>query len=219
MGALGGLYRPTPQGYIGNLPGVGPGCQCLWSPASPLAAGARRLVGPAGCLVLGRQAAPAACGSGLLLSTVAMLVMMHALSGEVWLQYRRLAGDHCSHSPSLLVNGAQTLRGRGGRLLEGGPLPLPPGGASPPSGARRQVGPAACGPYRQPVVGAWPSLPWVMSWAAWQQCRAGRGMSAQYAALWPRSALDSGVAGCTVATPRPVVFMWVLTSRARGAAC
>ena len=67
-----------------------------------------------------------------------------------------------------------------------------------------QVGPAACRPYRQPVVGAWLPLPWVMSRTAWQQCRAGRGTSAWYAALWPRSALDSGVAGCTVAMTRLV---------------
>ena len=110
MGALGGLYRPTPRGTMVIWPGVGPGCQCLWSPASPPAAGARRLVGPAGCLVLGRQAAPAACGSCRQLNTMAMPLMMCALSGKAWLQCRRLVGVHCSHSPSLLVNDAQTLR-------------------------------------------------------------------------------------------------------------
>ena len=71
MGALGGLYRPPPQGYIGTLPGVGPGCQCLWPPASPPAAGARRLVGPTNCRALGRQVGPAAYGPCRLLCTIA----------------------------------------------------------------------------------------------------------------------------------------------------
>ena len=53
-------------GYIG-LPhggtivirlGTGPSRQCLCSPASPPAVGARRLVGPVGCRPLGRQAGP-----------------------------------------------------------------------------------------------------------------------------------------------------------------
>ena len=38
--------------------GVGPSRLCLRSPASTPAAGARRLVGPAGCRLLGRQAGP-----------------------------------------------------------------------------------------------------------------------------------------------------------------
>ena len=36
-----------PRGTMVIWPGAGPGCQCLWSSASPPAAGARRLVGPA----------------------------------------------------------------------------------------------------------------------------------------------------------------------------
>ena len=44
MGALGGLYRPTPRGTMVIWPGARPGCQCFWSPPSPLAAGAHRLV-------------------------------------------------------------------------------------------------------------------------------------------------------------------------------
>ena len=38
--------------------GVGPSRLCLCSPASTPAAGARRLVGPTGCRLLGRQAGP-----------------------------------------------------------------------------------------------------------------------------------------------------------------
>ena len=139
--------------------------------------------------------------------------------GGAWLQSRRLAGAHCSHIPSYPANGAQTPRKGEGRLLGAG-LPL-----SRLVRARRllashgQVGPAACGPYRQPVVGAWLPLPWMMSWVVWQQCRAGRGMSAQYTGLWPRSTLDSWVAGYTVATPHLVVIMWVLTLSEGRAAC
>ena len=43
--------------------GAGPSRLCLRSPASAPAAGARRLVGPAGCRLLGRQAGPT--GQGL----------------------------------------------------------------------------------------------------------------------------------------------------------
>ena len=96
-------------------------------PASPLVAGAHRLVGPAGCLVLGRQAAPAAGGSCRLLITVVVLLMTLALSGKAWLQSRRLAGVHCSHPLSLLVNGAQTLRWGEGRLLGADLPPWPTG--------------------------------------------------------------------------------------------
>jgi len=42
--------------------GVGPSRLCLHSPASAPAAGARRLVGPAGCRLLGRQAGPTVQG-------------------------------------------------------------------------------------------------------------------------------------------------------------
>ena len=58
-----------PRGvYIGLPPGgtmvirlgSGPSRQCVRSPASPPAPGSRRLVGPAGCRLLGRQAGPTA---------------------------------------------------------------------------------------------------------------------------------------------------------------
>ena len=42
--------------------GVGPSRLCLHSPASAPAAGARQLVGPAGCRLLGRQAGPTVQG-------------------------------------------------------------------------------------------------------------------------------------------------------------
>ena len=42
--------------------GVGPSRLCLHSPVSAPAAGARRLVGPVGCQLLGRQACPTAKG-------------------------------------------------------------------------------------------------------------------------------------------------------------
>ena len=42
--------------------GVGPSRLCLCSPASAPAAGARRLVGPAGCRLLGRQVGPTVQG-------------------------------------------------------------------------------------------------------------------------------------------------------------
>ena len=42
--------------------GMGPSRLCLHSPASAPTAGARRLVGPAGCRLLGRQAGPTVQG-------------------------------------------------------------------------------------------------------------------------------------------------------------
>ena len=78
-----------------------------------------------------------------------------------------------------------------------------------PPGSRCLVGPAACGPYRQAIVGAGLRLTGVTSRMKWQQCRAGREIFVWYGALWPRSALDLVVAGRAVATPRLIVFMWV----------
>ena len=58
---LRGVYIGLPPGgtMVIRL-GSGPSRQCLHSPASPLAAGSRRLVGPAGFRLLGRQAGPTA---------------------------------------------------------------------------------------------------------------------------------------------------------------
>ena len=82
-------------------PGVEPGYQCLWS----LAAGARRLVGPAdrsGTEPAGRsrrlRVLPAAgyCSRD---ANNAYLVR------EAWLQSRRLVGAHCSHTWSYPLTG------------------------------------------------------------------------------------------------------------------
>ena len=51
------VYIGPPGTMVIQL-GVGPSRLCLRSPASTPAAGARRLVGPAGCRLLGRQAGP-----------------------------------------------------------------------------------------------------------------------------------------------------------------
>ena len=73
MGALGGLYRPTAQGYNGNLAG------CRTRLSVSLVAGCW---GPPPGLVRSRQAAPAACGSGRRLITIAAMLMTHTWSGE-----------------------------------------------------------------------------------------------------------------------------------------
>ena len=106
MGALGGLYRPTPRGTMVILPGVGPGCQSLWSPASPPTVGARRLVGLAGWS--GTEPTGRLRRSRVLLTVdyYSRAANDECSVGEVWLQSRRLVGDHCSHSASYLVNGA-----------------------------------------------------------------------------------------------------------------
>ena len=62
MGVPGGLYRPTPGDTMVIRLGVGPSRLWLHSPASAPAAGARRLLGPAGCRLLGRQAGPTVQG-------------------------------------------------------------------------------------------------------------------------------------------------------------
>ena len=152
-GCLGGLYRPTPQGYNGNSTGRGPSRQCLWPPISPPTAGARRLVGPAdwsGTELSGRvrrgRVLPAAdyCSRA---SDDAGLVR------GVWLQSRRLVGDHCSHTVSHLVNGTLAL-GEGATACW-----RPASRSSGWSSLRRLPGSlclvesVACGPYRHAVVG------------------------------------------------------------------
>ena len=113
----------------------------------------------------------------------------------------RLEGSHCSLTSSCLLNGAPASRKgvagfwwpatlladweRSGRL----------------HASLWPKGPAAHGPY-------W-HLSCVTSRPTWLQCRAGRGVAAPYGALWPRVLQDSGVAGCTVATPHLITVMWV----------
>ena len=56
MGAPGGLYRPTPGGTMVIRLGVGPAV-CVYTRRL-----LRRLLGPAGCRLLGRQAGPTVQG-------------------------------------------------------------------------------------------------------------------------------------------------------------
>ena len=77
MGALGGLYRPTPQGYNSNLAG----CR-TWLSVSLIAGFSASCWGPPTGLVRSRQTAPAARGSCRLLITVAVMLMTFAWSGE-----------------------------------------------------------------------------------------------------------------------------------------
>ena len=62
MGAPGVYIGSPPGGTMVIRLGVGPSRLCLRSPASAPAAGARRLVGPAGYRLLGRQAGPTVQG-------------------------------------------------------------------------------------------------------------------------------------------------------------
>ena len=73
--------------------------------------------------------------------------------------------------------------------------------ARPSSDVSLAKGPAAHGPY-------W-HLSWVTSRLTWLQCHAGQGMAGPYGALWPCLFRDSGVVGCTAATPHPIAVTWV----------
>ena len=75
MGAPGGLYRPAPQGYNGNL--AGRGSQPSVSQAAVSSADSW---GPLTGLVRGRQPLSAAGGSCRLQITVAVLLMTLAWS-------------------------------------------------------------------------------------------------------------------------------------------
>ena len=99
-----------PRGIMVIWPGVGPDCQCLWWPASPPAAGARRLVGPAdwsGTEPTGRRRRSRVLSAADLCSCDTNDT---GLVRGSWLQLRPLAGDYCSHSASRLVNGAWVPR-------------------------------------------------------------------------------------------------------------
>src|SRR3954464_534804 len=95
MGALGGLYRSTPQGYNGNS--ARRRAQPSVSSATVFSADwfGTELTGRARHL----RVMPAVehCSRA---SNDASLVM------GSWLQLRRLASDYYSHSPSCLFNGA-----------------------------------------------------------------------------------------------------------------
>ena len=85
-----------PRGTLVIWLGVGPGCQCLWSPASPPAAGARRLVSPADR----SGTEPTDRSRRLRVLLAAGYCSRDAndvyLVREAWLQSRRLVGDHRS---------------------------------------------------------------------------------------------------------------------------
>ena len=137
----------VPRGvYIGLPPGgtmvirLGAGPNRLWlrSPAD----GARRLVGPAGCRLLGRQAGPTIMGlvGGWLLL---LNPSDEGVARWAWLQCRRPAGDRCILTASCLLNGASPSRGEASRLRGAGPVSgrlveaWPPSGVSLPKGAHR----------------------------------------------------------------------------------
>ena len=101
-----------PRGTIVIRPGVGPGCKSLWWPASPPAAGARRLVGPADSSATEPTGRPR---RSRVLSAADHCSRDANDAGSVkgaWLQPRRLAGNYCSHSVSRLVNGVWAPRKR-----------------------------------------------------------------------------------------------------------
>ena len=109
-----------PRGTMVIWPGVGPGCQSLWSPASPPTIWACRLVGTADWS--GTEPTGSSCRSRVL--PAADYCSRNAndacLVRGAWLQSRRLAGDHCSHSASYLVDGAWAPEEGSGRLLGAG---------------------------------------------------------------------------------------------------
>ena len=91
-----------------------------------------------------------------------------------WLQSRRLVGDHCSHTVSHLVNGARAPRKERAACWKPASLRSDWSGFRRLPGSRCLVGPAACRPYRQAVVGAGLRLTGVTSRVEWQQRRAVR---------------------------------------------
>ena len=123
MGALGGLYRPTPQGYNSNPAG----CRTRLS-VSLVAGFSADCWGPPTGLVLSRQAASAARGSCRLLITVAVMLMTQARSGERG--YSPAAWRAITvATPCLVWLMACGPRGRGGPTAGGRPPSGPTGGA------------------------------------------------------------------------------------------
>src|SRR3954470_20201078 len=90
MGAPGGLYRATPRGYNGKLAQHGSLLSVSLAAVFSADSWGPPLAGPAD--VPGR-CSHASDDVGLVRGS--------------WQQCRRPAGDHCGHSPSYLVNGAQ----------------------------------------------------------------------------------------------------------------
>ena len=110
MGALGGLYRPAPQGYNGNLAG------CRTQPSVSMLAGFSAGCwgpppgGPRRLVWYGADRPPRRSRVLSAADHCSRDANDAGLAGGAWLQSRRLAGDHCSHTVPYLVNGTQTLR-------------------------------------------------------------------------------------------------------------
>ena len=138
MGALGGLYRPTPSDTMVIWPTAGPGRQRLRPPASPPTTGARRLAGPADWL-------------GPL--TVAMLLMTWAWSAQCG--YSPTAWrDITVATPGLFRLMACLPQGKGRPPAGGRPSPSPSGGASAAfRGVTAQEGPRPAGRTDRPSWG------------------------------------------------------------------
>ena len=134
-------------------PGAGPDCQCLWSPASPPAAGARHLVGPAdwsGTKPTGRSRR---WRVWLVADHCSRVANDAGSVSGVWLQSRRLVGDHCSHTMSYLVDGPRVPREELAACWRLASLRSGWSGFRHLPGSRCLVGPAAYKLYRQVVVG------------------------------------------------------------------
>ena len=147
-----GVYIGLPPGGTMVIQlGMGPSRLCLHSPASAPAAGARRLVGPAGCRLLGRQAGPTVrvlSAAGYCCS----ILVARASPKWAWLQCCRPVGDHCSPTASCLLNGASPSRGWQAGWRE--PAPSRADWGRP---GRLQVslclkGPTVRGPRWQPIM-------------------------------------------------------------------
>ena len=106
MGAPGGLYRPTPQGYKGNMTGRRPSRQSLRPPTSPPTAETRLSGGPADWS--GTEPRGRTHRLGVLLATdhCVALLMTRAWSKDHGYSTAVMVGDYYSHSPSCLVKGA-----------------------------------------------------------------------------------------------------------------
>ena len=143
MGVPGGLYRPTPQGYNGNL--AGRGSQPSVSVLASLSAG--HWGPPTG----GPRWLPASWSTGRphrlgVLSVAGYCCLAPDDEGFVEVSVAtvcRLVGSHCSRTSSCLLNVAHVSREGGSWLLGAGYAPGRLGEAGPPSclslakGARR----------------------------------------------------------------------------------
>ena len=143
MGTLRGLYRPTPRGTVVIRLDARPSHKCLYLPASPPTAGARRLVGPAD------------------LPGMEPTALVHR--GRVL-----PAADHCSHYLSCLINGAWGPWEGPADFWWPTPIRADWWCFRRLSYARRLVGAIIPGSYQQAVVGTGLRPLGLMSGPAWQ---------------------------------------------------